>query len=162
MSESSSSSSRAPVLQHRPLVSWNWTASKLRLFTDRVTWTDLSLSLPWRSCLYMVCVSTSGSSGSLQSPRVTAEWVLLQPVTEKQPFIEPWYSTHSKTQHIPQLDIREHVIWMWLIKWVCFLRKAFRQRVDVIGQRKSYYVSQSSFSTEATETWQLQIEGFIH
>lgn len=33
----------------------------------------------------MVCVSTSGSSGSLQSPSVTAEWVRLQPVTEKQP-----------------------------------------------------------------------------
>lgn len=64
-----------PVLQQSPLVSSKWTAPRL------CSSTDLSLSLPWRSCLYMVWVSTSGSSGSLQSPRVTAEWVRLQPVT---------------------------------------------------------------------------------
>lgn len=45
--------------------------------------TYLSWSRPRSSCRYTIWVSASGSRGSLQSPRVTAECVRLQPAAEE-------------------------------------------------------------------------------
>lgn len=56
--------------------------------------TYLSWSRPRSSCRYTIWVSASGSRGSLQSPRVTAKCVRLQPAAEGQ-------SVTSNPSHSP-------------------------------------------------------------
>lgn len=64
--------------------------------------THLSWSRPRSSCRYTIWISASGSSGSLQSPRVTAECVRLQPAAEGNtapsgpPPIAPSRSPHGR------------------------------------------------------------------